>query len=272
MYLFRTLIVVLVALLVACSDDTLIRVEGERIGRDDFAHYLMHKNIPVSNDSQVQRALEDYARREAMAAAVRKSGKLDMNAIEAEVREFRKQILISRYFDHFLMDKVDDAAVANYYAANARNYRARKAHLAHILFRTRPEMSEQERAAKRTAAAEALSRINRGDDFAEVARSMSEDAASASRGGDLGWMVEGAVAQGFSDAAFALESGGTTGIITTTFGFHIIRLLDGPQEVSQPLDAVAGDIRYQLRQQARDAEIERLRKSVKLEVGQWQTK
>lgn len=261
---------VVLSVLAGCSEPPLIEVDGKEISRETFGKFLAHKNIPESNTSQVQRVLQDYANREAMATAIAAEELLDMDAIEVEVDEFRKQVLLSRYFDQYLKDKVDDAAVANYYAANAASYQARKAHLAHILFRVRPEMSEQERAAKLTAASEALSRINRGEDFASVAKAMSEDTLSAAKGGDLGWMKEGAVSPEFSNTAFALEAGAVSEVISTPFGFHIVKQLAAPQVVSQPLEAVAGDIRYLLRQQAKDAESERLIKSVDLEVRSWE--
>tara|TARA_R110002073_G_scaffold45053_2_gene124656 strand:+ start:110465 stop:111274 length:810 start_codon:yes stop_codon:yes gene_type:complete len=254
--------------LYGCSDNV-ASINGNDVSKEAFQSYLKLKNIPESNSAQVQRVLEEYAKREALAAAITDTDLLDMNAVEMEVNEFRKQVLISRYFDQYLNDKVDDTAVANYYAAHAESYQAKKAHLAHILFRVRPDMDEAERTAKLTAASEALSRINRGEDFAEVARSSSEDTMSAGKGGDLGWMKEGAVSNEFSHAAFSLAPGAVSEIVSTTFGYHIIKLIDGPQVVSQSLETVAGDIRYLLRQQAKDAEAKTLMESVDLEVSQW---
>lgn len=265
----RSFVCVFLALsLVACSDNV-ASINGNDVSKDAFQAYLKLKNIPESNSAQVQRVLEEYAKREALAAAIADTDLLDMSAVEMEVNEFRKQVLISRYFDQYLNDKVDDTAVANYYAAHAESYQARKAHLAHILFRVRPEMDEAERTAKLTAASEALSRINRGEAFADVARSSSEDTLSAGKGGDLGWMKEGAVSNEFSHAAFALAPGAVSEMVSTPFGFHIIKLIDGPQVVSQSLETVAGDIRYLLRQQAKDAEAKMLMDSVDLEVSQW---
>ena len=51
--------------------------------------------------------------------------------------------------------------------------------------------------------------------------------------------------------------------IETPFGFHILKVLEGPLVVTQPLDAVKGDIRYQLRNKAKDAELKRLVAQVK---------
>lgn len=60
-----------------------------------------------------------------------------------------------------------------------------------------------------------------GTDFASLAREHS-DCGSAQAGGDLGGFGRGQMVKGFEDAAFGLEVGGTTGVIETPFGFHII--------------------------------------------------
>ena len=255
-------------LMSGCSDPV-AEVGGTEVSRETFKHYLEHKNISADNTSQVQRVLKDYARREGMAKAMMESGELDEEAVRVKVNEFRKQTIINQYFDHFLDNKVDDAAISNYYAQNAEQYQAEKAHLAHILLRVRPQMSEEERSAQLTQAREALSRIRKGDDFAAVAKAVSEDSNSAGKGGDLGWMKQGAVDEAFSKAAFELEPGKASDVVETDFGFHIIKLIEGPKVVKKPLEAVKGDIRYLLRQQAKDAEIKRLMESVDVEVAQW---
>lgn len=197
------------ALLAGCSDTPFIEVDGKAISEAEFQQYLTLKRIPASSERQVERALEDYVSREALAAAIARSDALDHAALDAEVAEFRKQLLISRYFDHHLADIVNESAVANFYAANAERYQARKAKLSHILVRTRPEMSDEERGAALTRINEARSRLGRGEDFAAVASRLSEDSVSAGKGGDLGWMNEGAVSESFSAAAFSLSPGGS---------------------------------------------------------------
>lgn len=263
------LIAAVAVLATGCSGDV-GEAGGRDVSREEFAAYLKYKRIPEDNKQQVQRMLEDYLQREGLAAEIEDTDLLDQDAIEMEVNEFRKQMLISRYFEKFLEDKVNDAAVSNYYAQHAAEFEAKKAHLAHILLRVRPEMTKEERDAKLTAATEALSRIKRGEDFAALAKQLSEDTITAANGGDLGWMKEGAVSSSFSQAAFALSPGQTSEIVRTPFGFHIVKMIEAPQVVKQPLEAVQGDIRYLLRQQAKDAESKRLMEQADIEVGTWE--
>jgi parvulin-like peptidyl-prolyl isomerase len=68
-----------------------------------------------------------------------------------------------------------------------------------------------------------LTSFTAGTDFAELARKFSEDASSASGGGDLGCFSRGVRAREFEDVAFALEVGETSDLVRTVFGFHVIQ-------------------------------------------------
>ena len=67
-------------------------------------------------------------------------------------------------------------------------------------------------------------RLDAGEDFATLAIELSDDKASAQKGGDLGWFGIGSMVREFEKAAFALDSGETSDIIKTQFGYHIINI------------------------------------------------
>ncbi len=241
------------------------RVTGNAITADQFDAYLQFKRLPGKDARRREALLDQYLEREALAAVIQQEGRLDKRLVDAELNEFRKEMLISRYFDQFLRERVSDEAVQSYYVTHAGDYEERKVHVAHILVRTQRGMSEVERKVRLTTAQEAYSRIMAGADFAEIARSYSEDTISGRKGGDLGWLKEGAVDARFSATVFSMEPGGVSQPFETTFGFHVVKLLEGPVVVKRPLEAVKGDIRYQLRNQAKQAELERLLSRVRIE-------
>ena len=107
--------------------------------------------------------------------------------------------------------------------------------------------------------------IRSGKDFTEAAEQYSEDKVSAKKGGDLGWLKEGAIDAAFSKALFELETGAVSEPVETPFGFHVIKKLEGPTVIKKPFSAVAGDIRYMLRNKAKEAEMERLVGEVRVE-------
>jgi dolichyl-diphosphooligosaccharide--protein glycosyltransferase len=69
-----------------------------------------------------------------------------------------------------------------------------------------------------------LARLKHGADFASLAANFSKDT-SASRGGDIGWIMRGQTVEPFEAAAFNLSVGQISGIVQTQFGYHIIQLL-----------------------------------------------
>ena len=98
-----------------------------------------------------------------------------------------------------------------------------------------------------------------------MAAEYSEDLLSAKQGGDLGWLQEGAIDPAFSSKVFAMKAGELSEPFTTPFGFHVVKLVDGPKVVKQPFESVSGDIRYRLRQEAKQAELERLKAEANIE-------
>lgn len=240
------------------QQNNIAAVDGNGISKEQFSAYLKLKNIPEQDDAKSSRALDNYLKREVMMAAISKTDILDQNQIDAEINEFKKQLILSRYFAQYLKQNVTDDSVKNYYASNASQYQNTRVHAAHILFRVNPKMSETERKAILTTAHEAWSKLQKGDSFSELAKTLSQDKISAKKGGDLGWLKQGAVDAEFSKRLFALKPGDFSEPFATPFGFHIVTQLEGPQIIKKPYEAVKGDIRYQLRNESKNAEVERL--------------
>lgn len=71
-----------------------------------------------------------------------------------------------------------------------------------------------------------LDSLRAGGDFAYFARQYSMDAATAGDGGDLGWEKRGAFVREFEEVAFRLKVGEISNIVKTSFGYHIIQLLE----------------------------------------------
>lgn len=252
-------------LLASCGNsNTVATVDGHDITKAEFSAYLKFKRVPEDDKARVDRALDEYVKRAALTAAIEKSGRLDEGLAQAELEEFRRQMLIGRYFEEHLKKSVDDDSVHKYYTNNAAQYESQSIHAAHILIRVDGKMSEAERQAKLSTAHQAYSRIQKGEDFAAVAKAFSEDTVSGKKGGDLGWLTQGAVDPEFSKKLFAMKPGEVSEPFLTPFGFHVVKMIEGPQVLKKSVEAVQGDIRYQLRNQAKVDETERLLKSIKV--------
>lgn len=79
---------------------------------------------------------------------------------------------------------------------------------------------------ERKQAEAALARVKSGQDFAVVAKEVSQDPGSKDKGGDLGFTSKGAYVPEFEKAAYSLKPGEVSGIVETQFGFHIIKVTE----------------------------------------------
>jgi peptidyl-prolyl cis-trans isomerase C len=184
---------------------------------------------------------------------------------DVEVAEFRKQMLISRYFENYLNDKVSDEAIQNYYNTHPQEFQIEQAKVAHVLIRTHDKMSDEERRARLTLAQEAYAKSKTDIPFEEIVVQYSEDTISAKQGGVIGWVKRGAIDKVFSERVFSMAPNEISEPFATPFGYHIVKLIEAPQTIKTPFEKVKGDIRYRLRQEAKQSEMERILASVRIE-------
>lgn len=87
-----------------------------------------------------------------------------------------------------------------------------------------------------------LKQLQAGGDFAKLAKENSQDPGSAAMGGELGWLVRGQTVPEFEKAAFSLQPGQTSGLVKTTYGYHIIQVEKHEQAHLQPFEEVKGQL------------------------------
>ena len=135
--------------------------------------------------------------------------------------------------------EVTEVDIETYYNQNIDSFRQEeRRRVAHILI----ELGDDESASK-AKAEDALARLNAGEDFAALAEELSDDTFSGENGGDLDFLERGVMEEVFEESAFALENvNDTTGIVETSFGFHIIKLTALEAEVTQPLSEIKDDL------------------------------
>ena len=122
--------------------------------------------------------------------------------------------------------KVSDQEIENFLrnqssgSENELEYR-----LSHILISIPTGASETELKAVRDKADDALRRIDAGEDFGDIALSVSDGQQALERG-DLGWRKGAEIPSLFADAVSAMKLGENSGIITSPSGYHIVKLVD----------------------------------------------
>jgi len=118
----------------------------------------------------------------------------------------------------------------------------------HVLIKAAQDASEDEKAAAREKAESVRARALAGEDFATLARELSEDTGSAVRGGDLGFNPKGRMVPPFDEAQFALEPGAVSDVVETQFGFHVIEV-EAIREGDVPVDEAKRELAEQLYRQ-----------------------
>ena len=171
----------------------------------DFAMLTVpaqHETIDVS-DEQIQKYYDDNADRF-----------LTPEQVIVEYVELKKE----SFFDQV---EASDEELQELYQKQIANL-AEQRRAAHILIETGGELSDAEAKAKIDEIAE---RVKGGEDFAVVAKEVSQDPGSANEGGDLGFAGPGVYDPAFEDALYALNEGEVSAPVQSEFGWHIIKLL-----------------------------------------------
>lgn len=167
---------------------------------------------------------------------------------------------------------VPDDELQKYYKEHAKDFQLPETYrLRHIFINASGAAAEDDKKKAYAKAEALLLRLNKGDDFAKVAAEASEDSNTAAKGGDLGVITSGKTNSAeFEKAAFALKSGETSGIITTPFGYHIIRCEEKNEartaSFAETKEFIAATLKKELEQQKIQEFMEKVAKESGLEV------
>jgi peptidyl-prolyl cis-trans isomerase D len=138
---------------------------------------------------------------------------------------------------------VPPADIERAYNANIEQYSTpEQIRASHILLKT----EGKDDAAVKAQAEELLKQARAGADFADLAKKNSEDEGSAKNGGDLDYFRRGRMVPEFEQVAFSLEPGQISEPVKTSFGYHIIKLVDKKPGTTRPLAEVRQQISDQL--------------------------
>ena len=140
--------------------------------------------------------------------------------------------------------EVTEDEIRKFYEDNPAEFEQPElARAAHVLLMTmdpatRTDLPDDKKAEKKKVAEDVLKRARAGEDFAALARQLSEDDGSKNKGGEYVFSKSEMVPE-FSTAAFSLETNKVSDIVTTQYGYHIIKLYEkSPARKAQLNDEV----------------------------------
>lgn len=191
------------------------------------------------------------------------STKLNEEAVAEAVAERDLGVVIS-----------DDEAKKFYDEHPSQFEEPEKVRASHVLLGTRDQttgtpLSDEQKTAKRKQIEELLKRARAGEDFAKLARENSEDTGSKDNGGEYTF-PRGQMVPEFEAAAFTLNTNQISDVVTTTFGYHIIKVLEKFPAKKLEYAKVTDDLKEALKQQAMVKKLpdymEKVRKESKVEI------
>jgi peptidyl-prolyl cis-trans isomerase C len=217
------------------------------------------RGFEISDDrveEQVSSLRDQFGDGEGYAAALEKIG-ID----EVELRtELRRQLAIQEMIDTDLAPAVtvSEQESTEFYENNPGYFFSpEQVRASHILILVSPDAGEEEKAEARSRILEIRQKILAGEDFAEMAKQFSEDRSSAD-GGDLGFFRREQMVKPFADAAFSLDIGELSEVVTTQYGLHLIQVTDRKEESAVPYEQVKTQIDQYLQREKTMVAVEEL--------------
>ncbi len=153
---------------------------------------------------------------------------------------------------------VTDAQLHAAYSQSMDNFRMpERVHVRHILIKT-TDKSDAEKKQLLAKAEDVLKQVKSGGNFADLAKKYSDDPGSAAKGGDLGWVVRGQMVPEFEKACFELKPTEISGIVTTTYGYHIVQVLEREPARLKPFDEVKTQLADELKKEGLSDKVQAL--------------
>ncbi len=253
---------------IAVPDDEIAKVIEEQFfgGKGKSFDADEYKRIVNGLYGTTEARFEEQLRRDLMAERMRQILADSQHVSEAEIRErfesqnnradiefvrvdpsfFKKGISELSDADAKAWAAANKADVEKFYNEHMNRYRQPKRVKArHILVKAAEDAPQADKDKAKATLEGAIKRLDAGEDFAKVAKEVSEDT-SGKDGGDLGWFGPGAMVKPFEDAAFALEKGKRSGVVESRYGYHVIQVDDVQEAVVKEVAEVEAEIAKQL--------------------------
>ncbi|MDQ6961173.1 MAG: SurA N-terminal domain-containing protein [Mariprofundaceae bacterium] len=220
------------------------------------------ESTQITKDAIYQRFLEKEEKRDLTAlivetASLEKSIEMSDDDIQAYYDDNKSQFMspvrlrliavdinAAKMLD--LVEVKDDDVKAAYESSQDQWNSTEERRASHILVRLAPDAADDVKEAAQAKIEAVLARVKSGENFAVVAKEVSEDT-TAAQGGDVGFFEKGRMVPTFEQAVFDLEKGATSDVVKTDYGLHVIQLTDIKAARQKTFDEVKEQVQVKLR-------------------------
>jgi parvulin-like peptidyl-prolyl isomerase len=213
--------VVISASVLALADSPVVATVGSKnITLDEFNRRYDEVKKRAVNPPPKKLFLEDLIRYE-MGVQEAEKRELDKDPVVAERmrEELYKSLVEKDLADKVAAIQVNENEMKDYYKENP------ELHTQHILIEVKQSATPEERAIAKKRAEEIYQDVKKSKKpFEDLVKLYSDDIATKSHGGDVGWQTRMTVYPTYYEAAMKLKSGQISNIVETPHGFHIIKM------------------------------------------------
>jgi peptidyl-prolyl cis-trans isomerase C len=246
----------------------LVTMDGDKITLEEFNKALdkipMNMKMLVASQTGKRNYLDTLITKRLLLREAKKD-KIDSDKEFLDrLDEIKDQLLMESLLKKKLtMDgKITDDELKKYYDAHKEEFKKDgEINTRHILVKTEDE------------AKQILAKVQKGDDFADLAKKYSIDPSARASGGEIGFHPRGTLVPEYEAAAFKLKKvGQVTGIVKTQFGYHIIKLEGMKPPTYVPFEEVKDFIKQKIGQEKQkelfEKYVEDLKKAAKITVNE----
>lgn len=196
----------------------------------------------------------------------------DADLSETTLRPLIKRgIILEKFIDTHFAQKtsISDEESNKFYKENPDFFKKpEQVRASHILIKVDSQADESEKTKAHKKLEKIQQKLKNGEEFSDLAKEFSQDS-SGTKGGDLGYFGRGQMVKPFEEAAFSLKAGNVSNIVTTKFGYHLIKVTDKKPETTIPYQEIKPSLDNFLKrkkvQEKISAYISQLEKNAKIE-------
>jgi len=202
----------------AQDQDFVIEVNDKKISKNEFLQiYLKNNQNPKFDKKSIDEYLELYKKFKLKVLEAEAQGYDTLPKLKKELLGYRKSLSTP-----YLIDKKENSKVIE----EAYNRLQKEVKASHILIRLDQNASPEDTLKAFSKISSIKKRIENGEDFAKVAKEVSEDPSAVSNGGDLGYFTAFQMVFPFEEAAYRTQVGQLSAIVRTRFGYHVLNVAD----------------------------------------------
>jgi len=166
---------------------------------------------------------------------------------------------------------VTEAQAQTFYDSNKKEFeQPETVKASHILFMLKPDATEADVTKQKDAATKAAERASKGEDFAGLAKELSEEPGAKESAGDLGFFTKDRMVPEFANAAFSQKVGDISQPVRTQFGWHVIKVTETKPAGTVPFpevkDQITGYLKSTSQREAVQEVLKKLKESAKIET------